>query len=844
MINKNLPTKLFLNGPELSFPTQPVDSTTSTGIATFTGIATASFPTQSPANPGVSDGTIDFEWYYDGNKVISDQGGTGSGTDDGKIVTVGTASTLTLSGLDGADSGKLVYAVATYNPTAYSQPTGTAVTVGSARSTGDANNEPVQSDSATITILPVINIDSHPQDSVLAAGLDHDFSVGASVFPENTGTILNYQWQLDGVDLTDGIIETQVTKSVGDKTMTIIDDATQVVSAVDFTQVSVYSNFAVGKTYTLIPSGDITVKLTAKGAGGGTSVGRTSLGGKGGRATGNFTFLNDQVYRVVVGAKGKSGSTSGGGYPGGGKGGLGFGKGGNGGGYTGVFKTSFTQANAILIAGAGGGGGNDPAIGGAGGGTNGQNGINDVPSVSNRSGKGGTQSAGGAGGFISGSGVTAGGAGSALKGGTGAGGGGAGYYGGGGGQRFNQCCGDGAGGGGSSYASSEVSSASLTTGAGAAAGSNGSLSMKLVKAQEGVETVTATTVVSGATTPNLTLNSEVEGITAPITCKVTADGVKESPVFSNEANYSSTVATDLITFEAYGTTSTATIVSKTLDSSNDILLTQTQITQGGGTTQSFSSNEIAFFAPTKDINIEMDIRGGRGSSFGSKAGGQGGFSRIRFTMERNQEYIIRGLASSDAIFLYRGASLFAVVGAGGNAGSGGAGGNGGGVNLAGKTGTGSNGLGGAQVPAGSLIDTGVWGGRSNQSPVYSGDAKFTGINAGRTVKCSKGVYYFDQGFSSCQNVGTTKFRLSDGTVVTNSAEITRGFKAGYSINTTAGKGNSNGTGNGGNGARGGQGSTNGGGGGGSGYTDGSITIISTTQGGNTSTASVRIRLDV
>ena len=59
MINKNLPTKLFLNGPELSFTTQPGDVTTSSGIATFTGIATAAFPAGSTA---VSDGSISFEY--------------------------------------------------------------------------------------------------------------------------------------------------------------------------------------------------------------------------------------------------------------------------------------------------------------------------------------------------------------------------------------------------------------------------------------------------------------------------------------------------------------------------------------------------------------------------------------------------------------------------------------------------------------------------------------------------------------------------------------------------------------------------------------------------------------
>ena len=90
----------------------------------------------------------------------------------------------------------------------------------------------------------------------------------------------------------------------------------------------------------------------------------------------------------------------------------------------------------------------------------------------------------------------------------------------------------------------------------------------------------------------------------------------------------------------------------------------------------------------------------------------------------------------------------------------------------------------------------------------------------------------------------SQFRLSDGTIVTNSGEINRGFKAGYAINSTGGAGNADGTGKGGHGATGGRGDTGGnGGGGGSGYTDGSLTyVVESTVGGNTGDASVILRL--
>ncbi len=90
---------------------------------------------------------------------------------------------------------------------------------------------------------------------------------------------------------------------------------------------------------------------------------------------------------------------------------------------------------------------------------------------------------------------------------------------------------------------------------------------------------------------------------------------------------------------------------------------------------------------------------------------------------------------------------------------------------------------------------------------------------------------------------TSKFRLSDGTEVTNTAEIVRGYKAGYNIIQTAGAGVSGGF-RGGNGATGGHGGfrQDAGGGGGSGYSDGTVTIVSTQLGGSTETAKVVLRI--
>ena len=192
-------------------------------------------------------------------------------------------------------------------------------------------------------------------------------------------------------------------------------------------------------------------------------------------------------------------------------------------------------------------------------------------------------------------------------------------------------------------------------------------------------------------------------------------------------------------------------------------------------------------------------------------------------MSRNVEYVITGLNEDiNTLFVYRKGQLIACVGKGGNAGTSGRGGFGGGIGIAGDAGFGrDNGSGGAVITAGNLGGNGIFGSLTSLVPSLP-DTKAATPNGGRALKCTKGIYWQQQGVSACSDVGTVKFRLSDGTEVTNTALIARGYKAGYDIIQTAGRGSSSG-GSGGHGATGGAGGVNGsGGGGGSGYTDGSV----------------------
>ena len=183
--------------------------------------------------------------------------------------------------------------------------------------------------------------------------------------------------------------------------------------------------------------------------------------------------------------------------------------------------------------------------------------------------------------------------------------------------------------------------------------------------------------------------------------------------------------------------------------------------------------------------------------------------------------------------------MIACVGGGGKAGPNGNGGTGGGISISGQRGFGiGGGTGGAST---SLSTNGVFGSLTSLT-AESPDTKSAIPNGGRTLSCTKGVYWKNQGISACGDVGTTQFRISDGTVVTNTANIERGYKDGYNIIQTAG-GSSQFPGSGGAGAAGGGGGTNNSGGGGaSGYSDGSATLVDTQSGGSSGNARVIIRI--
>ena len=312
-----------------------------------------------------------------------------------------------------------------------------------------------------------------------------------------------------------------------------------------------------------------------------------------------------------------------------------------------------------------------------------------------------------------------------------------------------------------------------------------------------------------------------------------------SPVNSNEVAMSIVAPRPIIKYESY--TFDNLYQSLDINFNNNSSYTLDSNTFGSG----YSITQFHSTEKNNTLNIEM--YGSKGSDNGSYNGGNGGVSTIQFTADRDIEYTLIGISNNSSLFLYRGSNLIAVVGEGGDAGTSGDGGDGGGINIPGSDGGGRQGGGGGiKINTGTLSLSGTYGSIYETSGIdlYPGDSVANSPSGGRTISCTKGSYWIDQGIAPCSDNSSSdiKFVNVDGTTITGSSLIKRGFKPGYTISNTSGLEINNG-GRGGNGATGGGGGTSGsGGGGGSGYSDGSVTVTSSVLGGNPGNTKVIFRV--
>ncbi len=787
--HRGLPTDLELNGPTLSFTENPVGvNGIVTGSVILSGIATVSWPSIIPS----SFGTISYQWYEDSIGPLS----------DGATVTGSATTELTISNLRSPqDNNRKFYLEADYNAT---DEYGTIL-----KGTGNAFNEPLNSDTAIITVNPLIEIISEPSTSETIINQSSTFSINAGLTDSTYGDV-NYQWSLNGNEVSDGTV-------------------TDIVGSTAFIEGNQSFTYTSDTTLELIDARNITIVVA--GGSGGAGVSGPGVNGGNGRA-GRLPYAPGQTdvnrtLKFQIGRGGNSGSGSGGGdggassYATGGNGGPGSHGGGGGGGATAVFDETLGRYT-IVSAGGGGGGGS-----GTGGPPNARHGglgfgrsraaMSNSTSSPNPGDDGSNRGGGGGGGSQPSGYPASGSAGNNADGNGGA----SGFD-----ERTASFAYDGWGIQGNGYASiSYTGKTPVDT------------------------TVTRNTVVSGSQSKILTLSSDQVGIQT-VSCSVVSAEATNSPLISTTANFvvRSTADEYLINVEGINNTDTANLTVIDLFNGEYEITTST-----GDPTQNAFIREYSFYSPDKDLDVEVDLYGAKGVNVGSKSGGEGGFSRIRFTMERNVEYVLAGLIDSiNTPFLYKKATLIACVGQGGEAGSAADGGFGGGIGIAGEDGLGSGGLGGQRINAGELPANGIYGSSTSLvavTPDTNAETKSRqGNGGGRTLPCARGVYWRDQGKSPCEDLGTIKFKNSDGTDVSNTAEIARGYKSGYNIIQTKGGGASAGfpgKAAGGNGATGGGGNTtgNGGGGGGSGYTDGSVTVVSTQSGGSEFTnAKVIVRI--
>jgi len=366
----NIQSTLDLNGPVLSFSTQPVGTSCSvaSGIATFIGIATATFP-DTQTGRDTNTGTVTHQWYS-GTTALSD------GTTSGVTITGSATTTLTLSGLTNPlpISGQ-VFVQAGYDPNDLSP---------------NAINEPINSNSATLTVFPTISIDTQPQDSTVVEDIETSFSVDASTSDSSTG--LGYQWYLNGSEISGatsstlsitrpdpgfdkvycavshptaqpGIVtSTQAKLDVASArtyiTWELIGDgsrqdsgARDLVASGEFTQ-RARADLNARILQVFSPEEDVVVKITLGGAAGANKNGHG--GGQGGISVFKMTLVKNTEYTVKLGI---NDTNKGGGGPRGGTNG--------GGGLAAIYE----KASVIAVCGGGGGAGNNGG-GGDGGGCN------------------------------------------------------------------------------------------------------------------------------------------------------------------------------------------------------------------------------------------------------------------------------------------------------------------------------------------------------------------------------------------------------------------------------------------------------------------------------------------
>ena len=331
-----------------------------------------------------------------------------------------------------------------------------------------------------------------------------------------------------------------------------------------------------------------------------------------------------------------------------------------------------------------------------------------------------------------------------------------------------------------------------------------------VNGENPVDTTTRT--VTGGATRILTLNDTTAGIHT-VACSISYPGAVNSPLLSNVVDYDvagADVDRSILHLEEYDVNATLYSTKIVNLEDEDLEINPSEVLEPTG-----DWNRIySIYAPEEDVAVKVTLAAAAGQSIVGTipgttavqtfAGGLGGVTTFELTLTQSQEYVVNigaaiwpsgghatggGGYGGGGSFFYQGGELLVACGGGG------------GANEPAKHASGLDGLGAGSGEEPVLGPTGSF-------PGGQATANTTEIEPGQVARCTIGDYWATQGIAPCASIGsTTFFTGKDGqkSASTFTTPVIRGYKAGLNYQFNGGIGNMSGTGGGGGGARGGRG---------------------------------------